>query len=91
MVLNYDSDDPVELPRETANYPLKKGDVVTVLAGGGGGYASPLDRDPEAVLRDVRDGKVSPERAREVYGVAIDAESWTVLEEETAALRKARG
>ena len=91
LVLNYDSDDPVELPRETANYPLKKGDVVTVFAGGGGGYASPLDRDPEAVLSDVRNGKVSLDRALEVYGVAIDAESWMVLEEETVALRKARG
>ena len=90
LVLNKDSASPIELPRETANYPLKKGDIVTVFAGGGGGYGDPLDRDPQAVLRDVRNGKVSLQRATEVYGVGIDVESWSVLEEDTSALREAR-
>ena len=36
-----------------------------------GGYGPPGERDPELVRRDVREGKVSAERAREVYGVAI--------------------
>jgi N-methylhydantoinase B len=39
---------------------------------GGGGYGTPTERDPQAVARDVREGKVSVERARSVYGVVID-------------------
>ena len=87
LVLNYDSPEPVVLPRETTNYPLKKGDVVTVFAGGGAGYGNPIERDPQAVLKDVRNEKVSPQRAREIYGVSIDTIKWTVLEEETSQLR----
>lgn len=41
---------------------------------GGGGWGSPLDRAPEKVLRDVRDGVVSVEAARAVYGVVVTAE-----------------
>ena len=36
---------------------------------GGGGYGDPRQRDREAVLADVRNGLVSPEQARELYGV----------------------
>jgi N-methylhydantoinase B/oxoprolinase/acetone carboxylase alpha subunit len=40
------------------------------------------------VLRDVREGKVSLERARTVYRVAIDADAWVVDEEKTEQLRR---
>ena len=46
--------------------------VVTVELPGGGGYGPPAGRDPARVLDDVREGYVSPERAREDYGVVID-------------------
>ena len=38
---------------------------------GGGGWGNPFDRDPELVLRDVRDGVVSTEAARRDYGVVV--------------------
>ena len=41
---------------------------------GGGGYGSPLARDPEAVTKDVRLGFVSQAAARDVYGVVITAD-----------------
>ena len=44
--------------------------VILDLAGGGG-YGDPLTRDPQAVLRDVLNGFVSLEAAREDYGVVI--------------------
>jgi len=50
---------------------LVAGDVISYRTCGGGGYGPPHERDPERVLRDVREGKVSAERAREHYGVAI--------------------
>lgn len=61
--------------------------VVRFCTPGGGGYGSPLARDPLAVLRDVVDEKVSLERARDIYGVVIDLEKREVDEAATAALR----
>ena len=65
-------------------------DIVSMQTPGGGGYGNPLERDPEAVLDDVRCEKVSLDRAREVYGVVINPENWTVDIQETSRLRKSR-
>jgi N-methylhydantoinase B len=66
---------------------LQPGDVMRIQSCGGGGYSLPEERDPQLVLRDVREGKVSLERAREIYFVEIDPNTWTVAEAETAKLR----
>jgi N-methylhydantoinase B len=66
---------------------LKPGDVVSYCTCGGGGYGSPLERDPTLVLHDVREGKVSVEQARIVYGVVIDPVNGEVSEGETAQRR----
>ena len=39
---------------------------------GGGGYGSPLERDPERVLKDVLDHWETIERADSIYGVVFD-------------------
>ena len=51
--------------------PVNAGDTVTMMMPGGGGYGNPLERDLEAVLRDVRQGFVSVEGAARDYGVAV--------------------
>lgn len=51
---------------------LKAGDVVSLRLPGAGGYGNPQDRDPEAVRRDVRDGKVSRVQALRDYGIETD-------------------
>jgi N-methylhydantoinase B len=51
---------------------LKAGDVLRIERSGGAGCGLPLERDVEAVRRDVQDGYVSVEAARERYGVSID-------------------
>jgi len=51
---------------------LDPGEVVSVRTPGGGGYGDPAERDPEAVLADVRNGVFGTETASEVYGVVID-------------------
>ncbi len=50
---------------------LVPGDVISVRTCGGGGYGPPEEREPERVLRDVLEGKVSAERARDIYRVAV--------------------
>ena len=49
-------------------------EVIRLWSGGGGGYGDPFTRDPDAVARDVAGGLVSRERARDVYGVALDGD-----------------
>jgi N-methylhydantoinase B len=44
-------------------------DVFAVSWQGGGGYGDPLERDADAVMRDVVAGAVSVEAAKTVYGV----------------------
>ena len=68
-------------------YLLQPGQRVTLRLPGGGGYGPPFERDPRAVLEDVRQGRVSVEAARQEYGVAVDVEGWSVDEEETRRLR----
>lgn len=50
---------------------LQKGDTLTFLMPGGGGYGDPFEREPEAVLRDVQNGFVTPAGAERDYGVVI--------------------
>ncbi|WP_252699444.1 hydantoinase B/oxoprolinase family protein [Natronosalvus vescus] len=50
------------------------GEVISNRTGGGGGYGEPFDREPEAVLEDVRDGYVSRGAAEDEYGVVITDE-----------------
>ena len=54
---------------------------------GGGGWGDPMRRDAAAVLADTAAGLVSVERARGVYGVAVDPDTLTIDEQETARLR----
>jgi len=70
---------------------LAAGERVTLSLPGGGGYGDPLEREPRMVARDVEDGLVSVERAREVYGVVLARDEragpYTVDAEATASQR----
>ena len=54
------------------HFLLQPGETVISMSTGGGGYGSPVHRDPERVARDVREGWVTAERAGDVYGVILD-------------------
>jgi N-methylhydantoinase B len=69
---------------------LRAGEGIRVELAGAGGYGNPLERDPEAVARDVRDGKITPAHARDEYGVEVDPETLTPDFEATAR-RRGRG
>lgn len=55
---------------------LDKGDVIRVVTGNGAGWGDPALRDPAAIRADLRDGVLTAERARAVYGIAGDAHAW---------------
>ena len=50
---------------------LPPGEVLYMHWQGGGGYGDPLRRDPNSVVTDVINGKVSDEGARHNYGVVV--------------------
>jgi len=74
---------------------IRKGDVFRHVLAGGGGWGDPLERDAQAVLRDVRNEYISAARARADYGVIVDTVAWRVDEAATkklrAEIRTARG
>lgn len=69
-------------------YRLGYGDVISWRTSGAGGIGHPFERDPAAVLKDVREGFVSREAALERYGVVICAERAAVDEEATSLRRR---
>jgi len=75
--------------------PIVRGDVFRHDLPGAGGWGDPLLRDPARVLRDVANGLVTPEGARDDYGVVLDPSGRTVDQDATLrhrdALRAARG
>ncbi|HKS61047.1 MAG TPA: hydantoinase B/oxoprolinase family protein [Xanthobacteraceae bacterium] len=66
---------------------IKKGDVFRHVLAGGGGWGDPLERDAQAVLRDVRNEYISAARAKADYGVIVDTAAWRVDEAATSKLR----
>lgn len=70
---------------------LEPGEWLLGVDNGGGGYGDPLVRDPARVLHDVRENWETPERGRDVYGVAftgsVDSEDLAV---DAAATKKLR-
>ncbi|AKR55912.1 N-methylhydantoinase B [Devosia sp. H5989] len=48
---------------------VNKDDVIRIVTGTGGGLGDPRLRDKSAVAEDLKNGFITPERAREVYGV----------------------
>jgi N-methylhydantoinase B len=48
---------------------VPKGGRVRVETAGGGGFGRPADRDREAVLRDLKDGKISAGQAQRDYAI----------------------
>jgi N-methylhydantoinase B len=68
---------------------LTRGDRIKLVTGGGGGFGEPRSRPVEEVAADVKGGYVSPQVARERYGVVISA-SGEVDQMATVALRRER-
>ena len=84
-VLNPDGENQAQ--KSKVMLKLEKNAVFSYQTPGGGGHGPPHARDPERVLNDVLDGKVSRERARTVYGVALTEDGQAIDPAATEALR----
>ncbi|MBU0600896.1 MAG: hydantoinase B/oxoprolinase family protein [Gammaproteobacteria bacterium] len=65
------------------------GELYMITQGAGGGYGDVLERAPEDVADDFRDGLVSPRVVADIYHVVLDEKSGAVLADATAAARRA--
>jgi N-methylhydantoinase B/oxoprolinase/acetone carboxylase alpha subunit len=84
-------DDNQELPRKAhLHMEVKTGDRIYHVISGSGGHGDPWEREPERVLADVKDEKLTIAGAREHYGVVIDPRDLSVDWEKTATLRQKR-
>ena len=68
------------------DYPLSHGDVIQIHTTGSGGFGDPAKRQPELVLQDLLNKKISPTAAKKIYKVAIKKNK--VDKKGTALLRK---
>ena len=59
--------------------PMKKGDVIRMVTGTGGGYGNPLARQESRVAMDVKNEYITVEDAREIYGVEVDPVTFEVI------------
>jgi len=74
---------------------IQRGDVFRHEVAGAGGWGDPLERDPAAVLKDVRNEMISLHAAADDYGVIINTPTWTVdaaaTQRRRTSIRAARG
>lgn len=85
---------PISCPGEV----LMNGDVFIAAVGGGAGYGDVLERDPDLVMQDLKDGLISHWAAKNIYHISYDpvtlrfdageTEKWRNAEREA---RKQRG
>ena len=75
-----------ELPSKLT-MTVRHGDLLHHVQPGGGGFGNPLDRDPQPVLDDILEEKLTPDYARREYGVVLDETCRAVDLEATDRLR----
>ena len=68
--------------------PFRNGDTFYVPVGGGGGYGDVLERDPEAVMRDLRNGLTTHQAARDIYHVVYEEKTFRVDSKATGLKRQ---
>jgi N-methylhydantoinase B len=84
----------VELPSKVRDVPVFEGDRLVFETAGAGGVGDPLERDPEAVAKDVRWNLVSHEAAESEYGVVVGEDGQVdaaATESRREELRSGRG
>lgn len=67
--------------------PVKEGDLIATIYNGGGGLGDPIGRDPEWILRDIRNQLTTSHTAKAVYGAILSADGTSVDAEATERLR----
>ena len=76
-----------KLPSLKMTLPVNKHDIMKTITPGGGGWGDPLERDVDRVAWDAKEGFVSIERAKSIYGVVLNPVTFEVDTKSTSHLR----
>ncbi|WP_413802637.1 hydantoinase B/oxoprolinase family protein [Streptomyces iranensis] len=69
FIVNPGRDDESRLPGgRVSGVQLRQGDVLRVESPGSGGFGDPASRSPERVREDLRNGRITEQAARDLYG-----------------------
>jgi N-methylhydantoinase B len=69
ILINAGTDREVILDDRVTNYPVGRGDTVSLRSANGGGWGDPRERDLSRIVQDVRNGFLELEQAAEQVGV----------------------
>ncbi|MFC2059639.1 hydantoinase B/oxoprolinase family protein [Chloroflexota bacterium] len=76
------------LPQKNLPLSVSNDDVLFVRCQGGGGYGDPLEREPMLVQKDVVEGYVSMEKAKDDYKVVLSPGSLKIELDATEKVRR---
>ena len=86
VIVNPGAPDERQLRPMSDQNQLRKGDLLRIMTGGGGGWGHPFDRPEASVRLDVLDGFISSDSALADYGVSLTPD----LDIDVEATRKLR-
>ncbi|MRG84843.1 hydantoinase B/oxoprolinase family protein [Salinibacillus xinjiangensis] len=86
LILNSNSQKEKNLHAKLTNFKINAGDTLLIKTPSAGGYGNPLERDPEQVLEDFKDGLIAKRTVKDVYGVILKSDL-TIDEVATADYR----
>jgi len=75
---------------DAQRHMVPSGTEALVLTAGGGGWGSPLEREPAKVQWDVLEGYISLDSARDDYGVMLDPGTLAIDSAATDKMRSRR-
>jgi N-methylhydantoinase B len=87
VMIGADGSETVLKPQTYMHLTVKPGDKIYHRVSASGGYGDPLARDPAKIASDIREGKLSVVRARDIYKVVVDPATFLVDAAATATLR----
>ena len=87
LVIDPGTQEGRNLGMDATGIAVAKGSRLLYCSNGGGGFGPPHERDPDLVLRDLREGYIDAELAARVYGVVLEGEDGAIDAEATARLR----
>jgi N-methylhydantoinase B len=73
LVLHPDTEREKILPSKISDVEIRTGEVISIQTPGGGGYGDPRERDTKLIRKDLREGKITPQKAKGDYGVKIQS------------------
>lgn len=78
----------LEIPAPITMTNLKRDDIYSAIGSGGAGFGDPLEREPSSVVSDVINNLVSPEQAKETFGVIMAPDNKSFRPPETSEHRE---